>query len=64
MTLHIQKKSFENRDIHDNEIEHKCIKERLETRINISDTIKRSKLKIFGTSNKNIMVISSDKTLI
>ena len=64
LTFHIQKKSFKNRDIHDNKIEDKSIKERLETRINISDPIKRSKLKIFESANKKIMVSSSDKTLI
>ena len=63
VTLDIQEDLLKA-EIYGKEMKDKFIRERLATRINFFDPIKRSKLKIFESANKKVMVKTSDKRLI
>ena len=59
LCMHLLKAEIYGKEMKDN-----IIIEHLETHINFLDSIKRSKLKIFESANKKVMVKTSDKRLI
>ena len=63
VTLDIQEDLLKA-DRYGKEVKDKFIRERLATRINSFDPIKRSKLKTFESANKKVMVKTLDKRLI